>query len=821
VPGAEPANACRVVDASESSIESREAALAALQEMGASANPAVRQLLVYVPAPAPMTDEQKQRDPFSIYAEMGGCFPDPLNSGDDYLALCLKARPDHATAIRGIFAENPNPTFAMIDAVGGGAGWPQLQALLKVDSARDILFALLAPADWQKTALKGQDGWVSEAKSLLKMTLELRLITRSKSWDAIGDEVWRYLLFSEFVFDLPAELPASLANVPRAPEAARALVEDLCDRLRNDVRMQALYITRAEAIEGPEGLNLPAHCRNIVDLGDRDTFPFEERSFFARAVVALRDEDMDALRALVSRHGRSIWVSRGESQAQWRLLHAAVELVSSCDDAGRQLLDRTGSVDSLIDFYVGSLREVDRLQRELEQAIGDADLIRVRVDGGDLLEQIISHTRSVYRRLIDRLQPAFVSQVEVAGWPPPGRLANADVFDKFVAPRLQESGRRIAVILVDALRFELGVELQKLLTAEGQVDLLPACAQLPTITPVGMASLLPHAGRDLVLKRRDDKLLPVLDDVPLPAVTQRMDVLRKRYGQRFAEFPLREFVRSKAELSKTVELLVLRSNEMDEAFESNPETAPGLISRTLQQVQAAVRKLRASRFHEALILTDHGFYLNALIEAGDACARPPGNWILLHGRILLGEGSGDGANFVMDAPVLGVRGDFPQVAGPRGMVAYQASMPYFHGGLSLQEAIVPVLAVRLRAAEVAAGKPSYTVTLRYKRGGTRVTTMRPVFEVAVDADSLFPDDAPVEILLEARSATDDIVGEALHSPPVNPATGTLSLRPGERVDVTLRLDESYEGKLVVTALNPTTLTGYQNCRVELKTDYTR
>ena len=310
----------RVVDASESSIESREAALAVLQEMGASTHPAVRQLLVYVPAPAPMTDEQKQRDPFSLYAEMGGCFPDPLNSGDDYLALCLKARPDHTTAIRRIFVENPNPSFDMVDAVGGGTGWPQLQALLKVDSARDILFALLAPTEAQKAALKGQDGWVTEAKSLLKTTLELRLITRAKSWDTIGDEMWRYLLFSEFFFDLPAELPASLANVPRAPEAARALVEDLCDRLRGYDLTKALYIARAEEIEGLEGLNLPAHCRSIVDLGNRDTFPFEERSFFARAVEALRDDDMDALRGLVSRHGRSIWVSRGESQAQWRCM---------------------------------------------------------------------------------------------------------------------------------------------------------------------------------------------------------------------------------------------------------------------------------------------------------------------------------------------------------------------------------------------------------------------------------------------------------------------------------------------------------------------
>ena len=32
---------------------------------------------------------------------------------------------------------------------------------------------------------------------------------------------------------------------------------------------------------------------------------------------------------------------------------------------------------------------------------------------------------------------------------------------------------------------------------------------------------------------------------------------------------------------------------------------------------------------------------------------------------------------------------------------------------------------------------------------------------------------------------------------------------------------THEGKLVVTALNPTTLTGYPNCRVEMETDYTR
>ena len=250
------------------------------------------------------------------------------------------------------------------------------------------------------------------------------------------------------------------------------------------------------------------------------------------------------MRDEIARHARSIWVSRGESQTQWRLLQAAVDLVTACADATRLLPDHQRSLDALIDFYVGSLREVDRRQRELEQAVGE--VAHSFADGDDLLEQVAVYARAAYRRLVDRLTPLFVRHVETTGWPPPGRLANADVFDKFVAPRVQESGRRVALIQIDALRFELGVELRKVLAADGQVDLTPACAQLPTVTPVGMASLLPDAGRDLTLARREDKVLPMLGEQPLPTVTQRMEVLRRRYGQRFADIALKEFVHNKA-----------------------------------------------------------------------------------------------------------------------------------------------------------------------------------------------------------------------------------------------------------------------------------
>ena len=92
--------------------------------------------------------------------------------------------------------------------------------------------------------------------------------------------------------------------------------------------------------------------------------------------------------------------------------------------------------------------------------------------------------RSAHRRLTDKVQDLFVKHLERSGWPPAGRLANADVFDRLVAPAIQESGRRVALLLIDALRYELGVELAKQLAEEGQVT-LQACLRAATYGDAG------------------------------------------------------------------------------------------------------------------------------------------------------------------------------------------------------------------------------------------------------------------------------------------------------------------------------------------------
>ena len=796
----------KIIDANKSSITSREEALKTLKQLGSS-NTALKGLLIYVPAKAPETDEEKQIDPFSLYSVCGSVFPDGV--GDEYMHICLKAKPDHGTEIRRIFSENPIPAFAVIDAVGGGKGWPNLQVALKVDSANDILFTLLSPTEVQKKSLEAQKSWVSEAKELFFLCLGLKLITRGKTWSSIANEFWRFLLFSEFVFDLPESLPESLSNVPRANEEARPVIEGLCDRLRNDKRTQTTYIERAENIE--KELDLPGHCKSITDFGMRDTFLFEEKSFLMQGMDALKNNETDTVRYILKKHTDTVWTGIGESQAQWGLVGAALALCEACEDYERQLPDHSGDMDALIDFYITNLREVDRFQREFEQSVS------VIINAYAMMDVMIEKARGAYRRISSRVQDLFIRHLEKSGWPPLGQLSNADLFDNQIAPKLQKSGYRVAYFMIDSLRYELGVALKKQLAEDDVVDLTPAVAQLPSVTNVGMASLLPEADRNLSLTKKDNKIVPVLGASELTNVKQRMGVLRNKYGQRFEEMKLADFVRMRKRLSEDVHLLVLRGTEIDSHLEIAPETALRFIHDTLKRIRVAIHKLKSLGFNEVVIATDHGFFLNMQAEAGNVCAKPPGNWIFIHDRFALGDGASDNANFVLPANHLGIRGDFKQAGGPRGLSPYRAGELYFHGGISLQECIVPVITVHLSKITPEQQKPK--LKLSYKNEAKYITTRLPVIDVYFEENQmgLFPDRNDIELLIEAHDKKGNVVGEAKTGGVVNPATGTIIIKAGDHIKVTLRMQVEYEGNFAVKVMNPSTFTVY--CKLELKTDY--
>ncbi|NQV48961.1 MAG: PglZ domain-containing protein [Candidatus Marinimicrobia bacterium] len=795
-----------VIDTSDSSITSRSEAMDALLKIG---NHEIEQMLVYVPTSKPIEEEDKQIDPFSLYAACGSVFPE--GDGDQYLSICLKAKPDHATQVRAVFDQDPNPGFDVIDAIGGILNWPNLRALLHLESPRDILFALLTPSETQQTALKNSASWVTETKELLKASIGLELKTKGKTWSSIADELWRFLLFSEFTFDLPVSLPASLHDVPHADKSAQPLIEDICERLRNDRRTQNTYIQRAITVENE--LNLVKSCGHIQDLGQLDTFPFEERTFLRQTIDALLNNESDRAKQILADHAQSVWTGIGESQVQWDLLRSALSLKESCEDNERTLVDHAKNMDDLVDFYLTSLREVDQRHREFEQAVTDS----VWQDSKGLMQPIQEQVRKQYGKLIEKVQFIFTKHIQQSGWPLSGRLSNAEVFDKYIAPKLEHSGYKVAFIMVDALRYELGLALEKQLTEDADVQITAALVQLPSTTLVGMASLLPGAAGGLRLEKKNGGFTPFINDQPVGTVAQRMDLIRKRYGKRFQEGRLEDFVRNRFSIEKDTDLLVLRSVEIDSHFENNPDTAPSEIINALKRVRVAIRTLKDSGFQEAIIATDHGFFMNTHAGAGDTCSKLSGDWINVHERSMLGVGETDSHHYSMIAEKVGIKGEYKNYAGPLSMASYRSGLLYYHGGSSLQECIVPVIQINFGETTKAESN-EVTAVLRYKNGATRITTRLPVIDISIGTDSLFPKDEDFEILLEAHDSEGNVVGEAKPGGIVNPATGTLTLTPGEEIQVTIKMSMEFEGKFTIKALNPSTMAAYS--QIKLQTDYT-
>ena len=133
---------------------------------------------------------------------------------------------------------------------------------------------------------------------------------------------------------------------------------------------------------------------------------------------------------------------------------------------------------------------------------------------------------------------------------------------------------------------------------------------------------------------------------------------------------------------------------------------------------------------------------------------------------------------------------------------------------------MPVLVARLDTASNAEQR-KVMVELTYKNGAKRITTRLPVIEVVLVSDDMFSQDVSLEILLEAQDSKGNVVGEPRPGGDVNPATRTVTLMPGQRKQIALRMDDEFRGKFSVKALNPTTLSlASKGSELALETDYT-
>jgi len=260
---------------------------------------------------------------------------------------------------------------------------------------------------------------------------------------------------------------------------------------------------------------------------------------------------------------------------------------------------------------------------------------------------------------------------------------------------------KVAVIISDAMRYEVAAELQEILNknTNGTVELTSMAGCLPSYTKLGMAALLPHK------KLEFQKEHILVDGINSDGIDNRQKILTQTTEEsiafRFKE--LRDLRRDDArEKIKGKRVIYIYHNKIDDTGDNHSsedevfKAADETIRETEDMVNRLVNSLNISNI---IITADHGFLYtrDALkdIDVIDISGFDKDRFITQNKRFIISTEKTDLMNthrFVMDyvsdtqnplylyIPYADLR--FKMAGGGRN---------YVHGGLTLQEIVIPVL----------------------------------------------------------------------------------------------------------------------------------
>lgn len=750
-------------------------------------------MVLYIPFASPETKQEKIDDPFFIFTL--GCSYFPFDANDKYLSLCKACFPDKEQKIDQLF-EQEIPDFDTIDALGGGNTWAKLQTLTGGKSEKEILAVIMAPSDAQKDNLKKDKTWQKEYKEVAKT---IGLDVKEKSLDGISYELWRFMLFSEFVFDLPIPLPETLTLVPVAKQSAKSLVIEICKSIRNNKTLEELYVAMAEKVATE--LDLPAIFKNENNLGEIITFSFEDNTYFFHCITLLLSGNHAEAHSVISRSKENIWLHHDEDRRRyWKLAEYGYHIIQRCKNASVN----TSTLKAVIDSYTNDLFKTDQFQRKFEK-----ELMEV-LQPNDSLQQLVKLVRNSYNSFTEKTQKNYQQLIANEHWPVAGMLNNTEVFTKQIQP-LRKSNTKTAYLLIDALRFELGKELEEQLEKHFNVQLLPSCAYLPTVTKYGMAALLPEAEKQLHLENHDSSLEAFIGDKILLNLSQRKEYLKDKLGDRCNIISLDKLISTTS--FDSTDLLIVTTNEIDTAGENLASNSLHAMHQAVQNLVKAIYLLSLNGFEKLVIATDHGFVLHPIFQAGDNVAKPAGEWIMTKSRSLAGQGATPDTALGFTAQQIGVKSAVKDFLFLKGYAVFEKNTNYFHEGLSLQENIVPVI---ILSKIVAKKEEHITINITYKGKSTGIiTSRRPSFEIASFIEGKLGLEA-IAVRMEAVAGS-QIVGKPTSDEKVNETTKLVEIVPGQTYKIALDMDTDFEGKFEVRVTDPVSNKLYSS--ITLKTDY--
>jgi hypothetical protein len=584
---------------------------------------------------------------------------------------------------------------ALLQQSQDGAPSSVLRSLFGGTQSETLLSRWLA--DTSLDASIEAKGAAPELLQLIESRLGLAL-PPSTSIPGARDKTLRYVLVNEFRADLQAEPPASLSLIPEPTlkehsERLRAVAEALRSHHASS------YAELADQLEA--SLGLAAAAIEAAHLGSIDTFRFEEQALLTFVGETIAAKNYDQALNIVAGRSRSFWVDRQVSrQAQWEACRLMAELGQQIERVRPALAAASRSASQWVELYSADdgWYVVDALQRRLETWVA-------RMDDDPEHPVALECLRRDHEELLKRMADGFAAALRQGGWLVAQALPQARIHPDVV----QAMPGRVAYVLVDAMRYEMGAELARHLDGALDLTLRPAIAALPTITTVGMAALLPGASASFTLAEVQGRLAACIDGSAMPGLNERLKFLKARLPG-LVDLPLGRLLGlSAGKLQSAVakaSLVLVRSQEIDALGENVDElTARSAMESVIGNVARAIRKLARAGIESFVITADHGHQFSIRKDDDMKTDNPGGNTLELHRRCWIGHGGSTPPGTVR---VSGSELDYDtdlEFVFPTGLGVFKAGggLSFHHGSISLQELVIPVLSLRIPSQSGAAG----------------------------------------------------------------------------------------------------------------------
>ncbi|MEQ2529410.1 BREX-1 system phosphatase PglZ type A [Bacillaceae bacterium CLA-AA-H227] len=286
-------------------------------------------------------------------------------------------------------------------------------------------------------------------------------------------------------------------------------------------------------------------------------------------------------------------------------------------------------------------------------------------------------------------------------WELPGVTNQQDFYRHYLEPKVKK-GERMFVIISDALRYEVGVEIADKLNAEtmGACEIEPLLGVLPSVTKLGMASLLPHRHIDI-----DENARVLVDGKSSSGLENRKEIIESAVPDSIAIHAQEMMAMNKAgrrEYFKGKKLIYIYHDTIDAHGDkaSTEVYTFNAVEKAIDEISTLVKIIRDDLSGTNLLITaDHGFvYQREPLVESDKIQKEDIQTIEVKRRYMLSKEvrQMDG---ILNVNLSSIIKNEQQLTAyvPKSTIRFKiqgSGVNFVHGGASLQEVVVPLISYK-------------------------------------------------------------------------------------------------------------------------------